>query len=295
MGFLIRSFSRSVSPSSTPLDSPAFSLLAFLTEPFIFTSSLVSIVFSFYPLFSSIPCPKQATLVDVSHCGKVRLRTLVAYPVGYKVHLTETCDDDLPHVITHVETTHAPLADLAALPRLHEALGQRDLLPERHLVDTGYVDAEALLKSQHDDGVDLFGPTRDDTRWQAREGTGFAASHFVVNWERKCAVCPAGKTRSSWSPVQDRRGHPVVKIKFAVQDCGPCPHRQVCTQAETSSPRRTLTVRPLECYQALQAARQRQALPEFTTQYNQGAGIEGTLLHTFRGCIGMSTPNAEEV
>src|SRR5919199_939576 len=28
--------------------------------------------------------------------------------VGYKVHLTETCDDDLPNLITHVETTSAP-------------------------------------------------------------------------------------------------------------------------------------------------------------------------------------------
>lgn len=29
--------------------------------------------------------------------------------VGYKVHLTETCDEDLPHLITHVETTRATI------------------------------------------------------------------------------------------------------------------------------------------------------------------------------------------
>lgn len=28
--------------------------------------------------------------------------------VGYKVHLTETCDDDAPHLITHVQTSLAP-------------------------------------------------------------------------------------------------------------------------------------------------------------------------------------------
>jgi transposase len=128
-----------------------------------------------------------------------------------------------------------------------------------------------------DYGVDLFGPTRDDYHWQAREETGFAAEHFVVDWERKCAICPAGKTSSSWSPVQDRRGHPVVKIKFSVQDCGPCQQRQACPQSQAASPRRTLTVRPQERYQAHQAARHRQALPEFKTQYNQRAGIEGTL------------------
>src|SRR6266480_1020938 len=42
--------------------------------------------------------------------------------VGYKVHLTETCDDESPHLITHVETTPAPLADDAAVPLMHEAL-----------------------------------------------------------------------------------------------------------------------------------------------------------------------------
>jgi transposase len=34
--------------------------------------------------------------------------------VGYKVHLAETCDDDLPHLITKVETTSGPVADGAA-------------------------------------------------------------------------------------------------------------------------------------------------------------------------------------
>ncbi|MFI9848735.1 IS5/IS1182 family transposase, partial [Nonomuraea sp. NPDC051941] len=31
--------------------------------------------------------------------------------VGYKVHLTETCDDDTPHLITHVATTDATVED----------------------------------------------------------------------------------------------------------------------------------------------------------------------------------------
>lgn len=51
--------------------------------------------------------------------------------VGYKVHLTEMCDDDLPHLITDVETTPAPLTDLAVLPRIHQSLEHHDLLPER--------------------------------------------------------------------------------------------------------------------------------------------------------------------
>jgi len=202
--------------------------------------------------------------------------------VGYKVHLTETCDDGSPHLITHVETTPAPLADDAAVPLIHEALQQRDLLPGVHLVDTGYVDAAELVSSQQDYEVDLCGPTRQDYHWQAREETGFEASQFVVDWQNECATCPAGQTSSSWTPAQDRRGNPVIKIKFAMQDCRPCPSREQCTHSQSAAPRRVLTVRPQEQYQALQAARQRQTTKAFKTTYAVRAGIEGTLSQGIR-------------
>ena len=202
--------------------------------------------------------------------------------VGYKVHLTETCDDESPHLITHVETTPAPLADDAAVPLMHEALQQRDLLPGVHLVDTGYVDAAELVSSQQDYEVELLGPTRQDYHWQAREETGFEASQFVVDWQNKCATCPAGQTSSSWTPAQDRRGNPVIKIKFAMQDCRPCPSREQCTHSQSASPRRVLTVRPQQQYQALQAARQRQTTKAFKTTYAVRAGIEGTLSQGIR-------------
>lgn len=136
--------------------------------------------------------------------------------IGYKVHLTETCDDDVPHLITHLETTSAPQADDEATPSIHQALAAHHLLPQTHVVDTGYIDAQELVNSQQSWGVDLFGPTRKDYHWQARDGTGFAAERFAVDWQKKSATCPAGKISSSWSPVEDRRGNPVIKIKFAV-------------------------------------------------------------------------------
>jgi hypothetical protein len=40
--------------------------------------------------------------------------------IGYKVSLTETCEDDLPNLITHVETNPAPTADGADLARASE-------------------------------------------------------------------------------------------------------------------------------------------------------------------------------
>lgn len=84
--------------------------------------------------------------------------------VGYKVHITETCDEDAAHLITHVETTPATAAtatDEAALEPIHEALQQRELLPTEHLVDAGYVDGARLVASKEQYQVRLVGPLPD--------------------------------------------------------------------------------------------------------------------------------------
>jgi hypothetical protein len=57
--------------------------------------------------------------------------------VGYKVHLTETCDPDTPRLLTNVETTPATTPDDNILASVHAALAARDRLPAEHLVDTG--------------------------------------------------------------------------------------------------------------------------------------------------------------
>ncbi|MBP1466284.1 transposase [Candidatus Chloroploca sp. M-50] len=96
--------------------------------------------------------------------------------IGYKVNLTESCDADLPHLITNVETTMATTSDDAVTERMHEALKQRELLPEVHLTDTGYIDAELLIESERQYQLDLLGPVRGDYHRQASEGKGFAAT-----------------------------------------------------------------------------------------------------------------------
>lgn len=197
--------------------------------------------------------------------------------VGYKVHLTETCDDDMPRLITHVETTPGPTGDGEVTPRIHEALEDHDLLPETHLVDTSYVDAELLVSSQQDYDVDLLGPTLLDCHWQARAKQGFDASNFKIDWERQQATCPSGKTSISWSPALVNGSSEVIKIRFSSKDCGPCPSRKLCTRNKAKYPRRTLTIPPKEQYQALQMARERQTSEAFKEQYALRSGIEATL------------------
>lgn len=57
--------------------------------------------------------------------------------VGYKVHLTETCDTDSPNLITQVETTVSTLYDAPALTIIQEDLQAHHRLPAVHLVDGG--------------------------------------------------------------------------------------------------------------------------------------------------------------
>jgi len=58
-----------------------------------------------------------------------------------------------------VATTAAPIVDAEMTPRIHRALAARGLLPQVHLVDTGSLDAELLVASEREYGVDLLGPT----------------------------------------------------------------------------------------------------------------------------------------
>lgn len=49
--------------------------------------------------------------------------------VGYKVHFSETCDEDAPQLITHVETTRAGINDERALSAIHAGLAGAESTP----------------------------------------------------------------------------------------------------------------------------------------------------------------------
>ena len=108
---------------------------------------------------------------------------------GHKVHLTATCDEDRPHLITYVRTTPAPVVDRDALQPIHRALATKDLLPGKHLVDAGYVDADQWW-SARDHGVDLIGPTLKANQWQARTGGASTVQDFALDWDQQLATCP---------------------------------------------------------------------------------------------------------
>jgi transposase len=198
---------------------------------------------------------------------------------GYKVHLTETCDEDLPHLITQVTTTPATTPDNVALPEIQQDLAARDLLPDEQLVDAGYIEAGTLVESERH-GVKLCGPARPDTSWQGRAGSGFAAADFHYDFARRVATCPAGRISCSWQERPDRYGGKEIQIKFATRDCKPCPQRAQCTQ--TACGRRLLTIQPEAEFRALQEARRQEVEPGFKKRYAARAGVEGTLSQAVR-------------
>jgi transposase len=201
---------------------------------------------------------------------------------GYKVHLTETCEPDQVHLITNVHTTVATEQDVSCTAPIHDSLQRRDLLPGRHLVDTGYVDSELLVASQERHQVELFGPTRYGANWQAREG-GFDRSQFRIDWEKRQATCPEGKTSLDWPAETVRHNtihgkryeYPATYISFSARDCQHCPSRAKCVRSPGKG--RTLTLGSRRHDEALQQARSRIASAEGRREYQKRAGVEGTL------------------
>jgi transposase len=101
--------------------------------------------------------------------------------VGYKVHLTETCDEKTPHLIVNVETTPATTPNDHMLEQVHGSLKLRDLLPAEHLVDKGYTDAHVLVHAQLQHDVTIVGPVAEDPSWQAGAG-GFDKGSLIVRF-----------------------------------------------------------------------------------------------------------------
>jgi transposase len=198
--------------------------------------------------------------------------------VGYKVHLTETCDQDTPHLITHVETAPATEGDSSALPRIHEALARRELLPGEHIVDTTYGSADLLHASQADYGVELVCPVHPDMSWQSQEKGAFQLSDFQIDWDAQTVTCPQGKISRHWKPEHGPRDKPTIQIQFSKADCLCCPVRAQCTHSSRGL--RELTLHPRAAHLAIQAARARQATPDFKACYDKRAGIEGTISQT---------------
>jgi transposase len=230
--------------------------------------------------------------------------------LGYKLHVTETCDDPppcscpdrpaprpaagggepggsraggrehdkgcvqvtFPNLITTVATTDATVTDNQMTGAIHAGLAAKILAPGRHYADSGYLSAAVVVSALTTWGIALIGPLLADTSAQARAGAGYARANFTVNYDAKTVTCPQGKTSTSWTPCT-QRGKDAIVATFSAGDCGPCPARSLCTTGK----RRQLTVLPRDLAHAQAAARAAEQTIPFQADYARRAGVEGTM------------------
>jgi len=224
--------------------------------------------------------------------------------LGYKLHITETCDDPppctcrpepaaqqqpagggrdhdkgcaqlvFPNLITSVATTDATVTDNQMTEPVHDTLAARNLVPGRHYADSGYLSAALVVSALATWGIALIGPLLADTSAQARAGNGYARADFTTDYDSKTVTCPQGKTSASWTPCT-QKGQAAAVATFSATDCGPCPARPQCTAS--GKKRRQLTVLPRDLAEAQAAARAAEQTIPFQAGYARRAGVEGTM------------------
>ncbi|TFV33970.1 hypothetical protein E4K10_42875 [Streptomyces sp. T1317-0309] len=140
-------------------------------------------------------------------CPADRARSVAFCVEG--VQLSETCEPHAPHLITHVVTADVTVADTEVTEAVHWGMVARELLPDEHDVDAGYVTAAHIVTVRDGHGIELLGPVGLDTCHENHEGEHFAQSAFTIDWQAQTAACPQAKVSASWSDQRKSSETPV--------------------------------------------------------------------------------------
>ncbi|GJD54018.1 IS1182 family transposase ISMno10 [Methylobacterium crusticola] len=193
---------------------------------------------------------------------------------GYMVHLTETCDPNLPRLVVHTGTTPANVHEAMRTGAIHAGLAGLDLIPSEHLVDAAYVSAEHLVAARERYGVILVGPARPRQGWQTREEGAFHVTDIAVGWEHQRVRCPKSRESTSWRAYRDKAsGRPFIRGGVSPAVCRACSAKPRCTRAGS----RRLSLHPRAEHEALAGARERLESDEGRRLYGQRQGIEATI------------------
>jgi hypothetical protein len=194
---------------------------------------------------------------------------------GYAAVLTETCDENGPHLITHVATTTAAVHEVNCNAPIQEALVGLGLPPGEHLVDAGFVAAELLVGTRDGHGIRRVGPPRKDASWQNRTEGAYGVEDFAIDWEHQQVRCPRGRLSARWKEYTPEDRAPYVSVRFRDSDCRACPVRTNCTRSAKQG--RQLKLPPPEQSAALREMRTFIESEEGRQVYARSAGIEGTI------------------
>ena len=168
---------------------------------------------------------------------------------GYLAHVTETCSDDGPNVITDVATMPANSADSAAVAGIHARLEHRGLLPAGHLVDGGYTSLVHMERAGRERQVTLTGPLPGNRTRQYRDQEGYARDDFRIDFDRQEVTCPQGQVSKGWHgpyPTSSPDAAPLIVASSpgasaSPARCGPPAPPPATASAPWASPRASST------------------------------------------------------
>lgn len=203
--------------------------------------------------------------------------------IGYKVHVVESVDPEQPakvkaepgeHFITEIVTTEAAQDEMAGLTEaLKRQQEQHGITPEAMYADAGYVTENTLTQAERN-AMELVGPTRPDPH----KGP-YNADGFVVDVEKRRAVCPQGKTSTQCSQIKDSyMGTEYYRLEWGSQ-CDSCPVQKQCTRSKSG--RRILVVGLR--HDLIEKRRKEMKQAEFSQSMHPRNGIEGTHSELVRG------------
>jgi len=195
--------------------------------------------------------------------------------VGYKVQVAETvCEAVLApgeptrNFLTGIVTQPAYQSDEAGALQMEAEQATMGLeKPPVQYVDGAYISAQKLVQVQAE-GRELIGPAQPAPQKDGR----FTVEDFQINVEERTANCPAGKTNTQCSRLdEEARGKVNYRFEWSTQ-CHDCPLRDRCLGKDQRH--RTLLVG--EHHTALQARRQEQQTDAFKERMKHRNAIEGT-------------------
>jgi len=193
---------------------------------------------------------------------------------GYKVQVSETCDDDTPHLIVDMEPTGALDNDSPQTQLVQARLQAQHIIPQEHYVDQGYMSAANLVDSAAQD-IQLMGVPLNDTQGHA----DFRQPRFDLNVAARQVTCPAEHTSTVWYEQQDSRGDTYIKVRFDGQTCQACSFFGLCTRSQRG---RFLSFHPHRA--ALAERRAAAKTEEFRQKMHIRAGVEATISQLVRSC-----------
>ncbi len=195
--------------------------------------------------------------------------------VGYKVQVAETvCEAELApgeptrNFIVGMVTQPAYQSDEAGSLQMEAEQAAMGLEPPPvQYVDGAYISAQKLVQAQAQ-GRELMGPAQPALQKDGR----FTVEDFQIQVEERKAVCPAGKTNTQCSRLEEEASGKVsYRFEFSTQ-CQDCSLRDRCLGQDQRH--RTLVVG--EHHSALQARRREQQTEAFKARMKHRNAIEGT-------------------